>query len=90
MAALGRWADTYLLPDEPASPALEAAFGDAAPAGHAAHAGGPPGQPAAPAGGQGPAVLESLVQLLLAALTRFPGETALHEVGAMRALRTVC
>ena len=94
VTALGRWADTYLLPDEPLpTPALEAAFGAAEPPApaaaaqhqqqhhpqHAQH----PQQPQLLQQQQpgGPAVLEILVQLLLAALTRFPGETALHKVG---------
>ncbi len=107
VATLGRWADTYLLSEEPACPSLDAAFGAglgpgggagggpaAAPLGHHHHLQGQQAQHAAQqgqhaaqraqrggGGGGGPEVLEVLVRLLLAALTRFPGETALHEVG---------
>lgn len=61
--ALARWADTYLMPEEPPpSPALAAAYGQqAASAAAAAHL---------------------LAGLALAALSRYPGERALHAAAA--------
>lgn len=59
-ASLARWADTYLIPEDSAPPALAAAFGSGS------------------AGGAQAA--QMLVSLVLASLTSYPGEKALHEV----------
>jgi hypothetical protein len=62
---LGRWAETYLPPEEGACGALAEAFG---------------------AAGGGPPACNMLVSLAIAALTKYPGETALHRAACERLL----